>query len=80
MKTMRVEEAKEAFSALVSAAERGEPTTIVLDGKPMAVLVSAADGLRLYPPRSTGFVDFLLEFPGGVEVERDPTPLRDLAL
>lgn len=80
MRTLPVRDAKAAFSALVEAAERGEPTTITRHGKPAAVVVPVEAARRLYPERPS-FADLLLAFPGAPDVERDPTPLSpaDLA-
>jgi len=78
MKTMQVREAKAEFSALIAAAERGEPTTITKHGKPAAVLVPVEEAKKLYPEKS--FAEHLLAFPGGIEIERDRTPLRDVDL
>ncbi len=79
MKSLQVREAKASFSALVEAAERGEPTTITRHGKPAAVVVPVEAARQLYPEPS--FADFLLSFPGPLETERDATPLHpaDLA-
>ncbi len=79
MKSLQVREAKASFSALVEAAERGEPTIITRHGKPAAVMVSIEAARQLYPEPS--FVDFLLSFPGPLETERDATLLHpaDLA-
>jgi prevent-host-death family protein len=80
MKTIQVREAKAGLSALLAAAERGEPTTITRHGKPAAVLVPVEDARRIYPAEATDFAAFLLSFPGGIEAARDPTPMRDLDL
>lgn len=78
---MQVRDAKAEFSALVAAAERGEPTTITKHGKPAAVLVPVQDAERIYPEaKRKSFAEHLLAFPGGVEIERDGTPLRDIDL
>ncbi len=79
MKRLQVREAKASFSALVEAAERGEPTTITRHGKPAAVVVPVEAARQLYPEPS--FADFLLSFPGPLETERDATLLHpaDLA-
>lgn len=74
MKTLQVRDAKAAFSALVEAAERGEPTTITRHGKPAAVVVPVDMARQIYPEPS--FADFLLSFPGSLEIERDETPLE----
>ncbi len=81
MRTLQVREAKATFSALVEAAQRGEPTTITRRGKAAAVLVSVEDAQRLYPDDRPSFADFLLSFPCPLpEIERDQTPLRGLDL
>jgi prevent-host-death family protein len=77
MKHMQVREAKAELSALIAAAERGEPTTITRHGKPAAVLVPVADAEKLYGGKKS-FAEHLLAFPGGIEFERDRTPLRDI--
>lgn len=81
MKTLQVREAKASFSALIEAAERGEPTVITRHGTPAAVVVPVEAAKKLYPDDKPSFADFLLSFPGPLDVERDPTPSRpaDLA-
>lgn len=78
MKSLQVREARAAFSALIEAAERGEPTTITRHGRPAAVVVPVGAARELYPEPS--FADFLLSFPGPLEVERDDTPLGEADL
>ncbi len=80
MKTMQVRDAKATLSALIEAAERGEPTTITRHGQPAAVIVSVADAGRLYRQEKPSFVDHLFAIPGEIEVERDQTPLRMIDL
>ena len=83
MSTMSVAEAKAGFAGLVDDAAKGEFVTITRHGKAAAVLVSveAAEAARkaLKKPRPN-FGDFLLTFPGGVELERNPAPMRDADL
>ena len=80
MRSMQIRDAKARFSALVEAAEHGRPTMITRHGRPAAVLVPVADARRLYPADRPSFVDLLLSFPGGIELERDRTPLREIDL
>lgn len=81
MRTMQVRDAKARFSALVEAAERGEPTTITRHGRPAAVMVPVEVARRLYPDDRPSFADFLMTFPGdGIEFERDQTPGRSIDL
>lgn len=80
MKIVQARDAKAGFSALIEAAERGEPTTITRHGRPAAVLVSVEDARRLFPDRGEAFADLLLSFPDGVEFERDRSPMREVEL
>lgn len=80
MKSVKVRDAKAEFSALVEAAQRGEPTTITKHGRPAAVIVPVKDANRIYPSERGNFGAFLLEYPGGVELERNPAPSRDVDL
>lgn len=81
MRSIQIRDAKAKFSALVEAAEHGRPTMITRHGRPAAVLVPVADARRLYPADRPSFVDLLLSFPGGIELERDRTPpLREIDL
>ncbi|AWN50827.1 type II toxin-antitoxin system Phd/YefM family antitoxin [Methylobacterium sp. 17Sr1-1] len=81
MRTVQVRDAKAGLSALVEAAERGEPTTITLHGRPAAVIVPVEMARRLYPDETPNFADFLMTFPGGLDdVERDRTPTRSIDL
>ncbi len=80
MQKVQMREAKAELSKLVDAAERGERVTITRHGKPAAVLVSVDDAARLPPEERKGFADFLLSFPGPLEVDRDPSPLREVDL
>ncbi len=80
MNSVQVRDAKARFSALVQAAEQGQPTTITRHGRPAAVLVPVADARRLYPDDRPSLVELLLAFPGGVEFERDRTPPREIDL
>ena len=74
---MQVREAKAGFSALIEAAENGEPTMITKHGKPTAMIVPVEEGKKLYPDRNREFIDFLMTYPGGIELERDQSSLRD---
>ncbi len=80
VETDQVRDAKARFSALVEAAEPARPTTITRHGRPAAVLVPVADARRLYEQEPASFADLLLSFPGGLEIERDATPLREVDL
>jgi prevent-host-death family protein len=77
MKKMQLREAKASLSALVEAAEKGEPTIITKYGKPAAAVVPIEGARKLYPDRNDDFIDFLLTYPGGIELERNQSTLRD---
>ncbi|NDV87194.1 type II toxin-antitoxin system prevent-host-death family antitoxin [Aurantimonas aggregata] len=79
MQTVQVRSAKANFSALVEAAERGEPTTITKHGRPAAVMVPVDAARRIYPDK-TDFAEFLMAFPGADEFDRDQTPMRSIDL
>lgn len=80
MKTMQVRDAKAGFSAVVEAAERGEPTVITKHGKPAAMVVPIDEARKLYPEKKRNFGEHILAFPGGAEFDRDDTPMRDIDL
>ncbi len=83
MSFISVAEAKAGFAGLVDDASRGEFVTITRHGKPAAVIVSveAAEAAQkaLSKPRAN-FGDFLLTFPGGVDLERNASRMRDVDL
>lgn len=82
MKHMQVREAKARFSEAVDTAAKGEPITITRHGTPVAMLVPIAKGEQLYPdtkPRKS-LIDLLMEYPGGLDLERDQTPPREIDL
>lgn len=80
MQSFQVRDAKAHFSELVAAAERGQPTTITRHGRPAAVMVPVDVARRLYPDAGPSFAEVLLGFPGGIEFERDRTPMREIDL
>jgi prevent-host-death family protein len=83
MSSISVAEAKAGFAGLVDEAAKGEFITITRHGKPAAVIVSveAAEAAKktLMKPRAN-FGDFLLTFPGGTDLERDHSNMRDADL
>ena len=62
MKKLQLREAKMTLSAVVEAAERGEPTTITKHGRPAAVVLSHAEWARL-KSKVPSFADLLLAVP-----------------
>ncbi|WP_274630552.1 type II toxin-antitoxin system Phd/YefM family antitoxin [Arvimicrobium flavum] len=77
---MPAREAKAHFSAVLEAAEKGEPTIITKHGKPAGAFVSVEDFRKLHPNRKLNFGEFLLTYPGGIELERNQSPSRDVDL
>ncbi|MEO3434358.1 type II toxin-antitoxin system Phd/YefM family antitoxin [Inquilinus sp. CAU 1745] len=83
MKSFQVREAKAKFSALIDAAERGQPTTITRHGRAAAVVVPVDDARRLYHDDGPSFAATLLAFPGfglDLDFERDQNPLKEVDL
>ena len=81
METLQIREAKASFSALIAAAEKGRPTLVSRHGQPCAMIVSVADGARLYPLEMPNLASYLLTLPEALEsleTERDTTPLRGM--
>ena len=62
MKEIQLREAKATLSAVVEAAEKGEPTTITKHGRPAAVIVSHSEWTRL-KTRIPSFANLLLAVP-----------------
>ena len=78
MDVLQIREAKARFSALIAAAEKGRPTLVSRHGQPCAMIVSVADGARLYPLEMPNLASYLLALPEPMETERDTTPLRGM--
>jgi prevent-host-death family protein len=76
MKIVQLREARASLSALVDAAESGEPTVITRHGHPAAMLVPIDLGTRLSAAERPSLADFLSSIPTTIDVERDTTPLR----
>ncbi|CAN7521960.1 type II toxin-antitoxin system Phd/YefM family antitoxin [Phyllobacterium sp. LjRoot231] len=80
MKTVNLRDAKATFSSLVDEVVKGETVTITRHGKPAAVLVSVETARNIQPLEKSNFGKFLLTYPGGVELERNQTPMRRVKL
>ena len=80
MRTVQVREAKAGLSELIEAAIHGMPTTITRHGVPAAVLMSIEDAKKIYPMKKKTFAEHLLDFPGGLEIERPEVPFREIEL
>ena len=78
MEILQIREAKVRFSALVAAAEKGRPTLVSRHGQPCAMIVSVADGARLYQLDMPNLASYLLSLPEPLQTERDTTALRGL--
>ena len=80
MRVVAVREAKAKFSELLDAAEAGEEIVITRNGKPSVKLIPETGPGATSRPRQKSFFDVLMEFPGGLEFERDYTPVREVDL
>ena len=79
-----LQDAKNRFSAVVEAAQRGEPQLVTKRGAPAVVVLAAEEYARLKAleeQRAPSFIDHLLTMPRDGEVfERLEVELRDPAL
>jgi len=82
MRQWQLQQAKARLSEVLKLAEREGPQEITLRGEPKAVVVSTAEFERLRRPK-TSLTAFLGSSPLAgldVEMERDKSPPRDVAL
>jgi prevent-host-death family protein len=80
MSTVSLRDAKAGFSSLVDEAIKGEFVTITRHGKPVAALVSieAAEAAKRVMKKGRPNVgEYLMTFPGGVELERNASGMRE---
>ena len=80
MQTLQLRDAKASLSAVIAAAESGHPTVITRHGLPTAMIVSIADGRRLFPAKPPSLVAHLMAMPEAIQAERDSSPLRSVDL
>lgn len=80
--TWSLQDAKNRFSAVVDAAQRGEPQWVTRRGKPVGVVISAETFERLQQlekASAPSFTDVLLNLPQDDEpFERLPLQQRDV--
>jgi antitoxin Phd len=79
-----LQDAKNRFSAVVEAAQRGEPQLVTRRGVPAVVVLSADEYARLKAleeQHAPSFVDQLLEMPqDGEDFDQLQVALRDVVL
>lgn len=80
MNTVQLREAKAILSALVDAAERGEPTTITRHGNPAAMIVPIEAGRQLYAGEKPNLIDYLMSMPVDLPLRRDQSRPRPVDL
>ncbi|MDM9625940.1 type II toxin-antitoxin system Phd/YefM family antitoxin [Rhizobium sp. S152] len=83
MTTVTLRDAKATFSSLVDEAMSGEFVTITRHGKPVAAIVSleaAEEAKKALNKSRSDFGDYLMSFPGGLDLERNESPMRDIDL
>lgn len=80
MKVVQLRDAKAGFSAIVDAAEKGQPTIVTKHGRPAVMVVPYVDGQRLYPSNRPSFAELLMGMPSMLETERDPSPVQEIDL
>ena len=80
MSTISLRDAKAGFSNLVDDVMKGEFVTITRHGKPVAALVSieaAEAAKKILKKDRPNFGEYLMGFPGGVELERNSSRMRE---
>jgi prevent-host-death family protein len=80
MSTVSLKNAKAGFSALVDEAMKGNIVTITRNGKLVAALVSleASEATKTAMKKTRpNFGEYLMTFPGGIEFERNSSPMLD---
>jgi prevent-host-death family protein len=75
---MQLREAKAKLSEVVKSAEAGESTTITRHGLPVAKVVPIGESSGQGSKKTFG--EFLLEFPGPIEIDKDRRPPREIDL
>jgi prevent-host-death family protein len=80
MRTVPPGEAKAAIEPTAEAAEKGIPTCITKHGRAVAMVVPIKGSRRIRPDGRSCFADLLPGYPGGVDLERNRTPLREMVL
>lgn len=80
MLKVSIKDAKVGLSGLIDQAMKGDVVTITRHGKPVAAIVSidAAEAARkaMHGERPN-FGEYLMRFPGGIELDRNPSKMRD---
>jgi antitoxin Phd len=82
MRRWQLQEAKARFSEVVKLSLSDGPQEISVRGEPAVVIISRSDYDRLRRQRPS-FVEFLRQSPlvgVALELERDPSPARDVPL
>lgn len=80
MKVFALPDLEAGLSAMIANAERGKPTILTKDGRHAAMIVPMEAGRSLFPDTGPSFADLLLSMPEGLDIERDPRPLRGIDL
>lgn len=80
MNTLQLRDAKATLSAVVDAAERGEPTTITRHGRPAAIVMPVEDAQRIYDLKRPSLASLLMAIPYDLDLTRDPSPMREIDL
>jgi len=81
MKTLNLRETKARLSKVIDDLEKtGEFVTVTRHGKPAAVLVPVEAAERLKNEQKPNFGEFLMSFPGPLEIERKTGDFREIDL
>jgi prevent-host-death family protein len=80
MRTVQLREGKAQFSALIEAAEKGEPTIVTKHGRPAAMVVPIDEGRKLYPQKKPSLIEYLMTMPEDIPIRRSRSRARKVEL
>ena len=76
MRSVQLREAKAQLSALVDAAEKGEPTIVTRHGREAAMVIPMEVARRVYPDHEPNLIDYLMTMPAEIPIRRNRSRSR----
>lgn len=81
MSVVTIKEAAERFSSLIDDAARGEVVTITMGGRPLVAIVPAeSSNIGQEPTLAGNFGDYLMSYPGGIDLVRNSSLMKNTDL
>ena len=80
MSKVSIKDAKAGLSGHIDQAMKGDVVTITRHGKPVAAIASintAEAARKAMHGEGPNFGEYLMRFPGGIELNRNPSKTRD---